>query len=879
MKKLITAVLLMTAYTLTAYTQTNPNNQVIVYFKTGAQRVAPSNTTANVTSNNILNVLANYNIPTSNVVPSFPAFAESDTINVEAGESSRQMNRAKVFTITITNPATKGSFITALNGMAEVLYAETNGNVSNNLIPADGRFGQQWGMRNTIIPGADIHADPAWDIFTGNPNAIIAIIDNGVDVNHNDLAAKIFGGDNNFQIGVDGLGRQFSHGSHVAGIAAAITNNNNNNGVAGVDWEARIHPRNIFDGNGDPDITQSIIDAVNFNVNVWTLNNSWGLIQGFDEFGIGIPGRYSITVRSAFAQAYRNNRVSCVAMGNHQVASGGRYAGVAAFPAGYNSGIIAVGATDMFDNIANFSAEGQHIDVGAPGVNILSTNFNNGYIDLPGTSMATPHVAGLASLLKGFNVNLFNDDIEQIIRLSADDIDVPGLDNASGTGRINAQRALQFLQAPNTVQHLNLTGGTITNTTGNMTRVFLGVPGLPDAAYIVRRSEVRRNVTFPVMCNIIGVWGRGIGTTGFREENGRNFGEGICEVVPGSLTNTAATLRTWIYEVWSVNGQYLGFYPRAANNVVFQYTILGTPSPVQSYTITGSQTVCTNVLNSFQLGQALPVGGTINWAIQPNDGSVILTPNGNDVDVDASSATPNTYYTLTATVIGNCVPLTTSTQFYVPSAGWSGSISGYYGWGNTVYGANLQEGDNNLYMYGTSAYEMWVEGTNAYPGTSYWEYVSGDRASWGGAYTGYLGFDFSVLSGVDSYYNFTYTDDCGTHTIPYHFIGVYGYPPQYRGIQPTEKYKLSISPNPVNNIANIMVIETDSKAVSKTFDYNTPKTISVYDRMGTLVIQRKLIVPKSGIRLDVSPLRSNDVYNVVMEDRNGIRLTGRLIKK
>ncbi len=345
-------------------------------------------------------------------------------------------------------------------------------------------------------------------------------------MDHDDLDAKIQGGDNGFLIDLDNLGRQLSHGSHVAGIAAAITNNAVNNGVAGVDWAARIHPKNIFDDNGDPDITQSIFDAVNFNANVWTLNNSWGLIQGLDEFDNGIPGRYSVTVRSAFAHAYRNNRVSCIAMGNHQLVfgAGNRYANDVAFPAGFNTGSITVGATNINDDIANFSANGPHIDVAAPGVGIWSTNFNDNYIDLNGTSMATPYVAGLASLLKGFNINLANDDIEQIIRLSADDANIltdPGFDNQMGAGRINAERALQFLQAPNTLQQLSITGGTINNTSGNMTRIFLGVPGLADAAYIVRGSEVRRNIAFPAMCNLIGVWGRGVGTTGLREENGK----------------------------------------------------------------------------------------------------------------------------------------------------------------------------------------------------------------------------------------------------------------------------------------------------------------------------------------------------------------------
>ena len=415
------------------FSQANLQNQVLVYFKTGAQRVAPSNTTSNITSQNILNVLNTYSIPTSNIVPSFPSFNESDTINAELGEISRQMNRAKVFTITVTNPGTKNNLITSLNDLTEVLYAESNGIISNNIIPIDGRFGQQWNMRNTIVPGADIHAEAAWDIFTGNPNAVIAIIDDGVDVNHNDLNAKVFGGDNNFEISLDNLGRPLSHGSHVAGIAAAVSNNNNNNGVAGIDWAARIHPKNIFDGNGDPDITTSIIDAVNFSHNVWTLNNSWGT-RNPD----GTPNRYSVTIRSAFAYAYKNNRVSCIAMGNHQLI----FPGVPSFPASINSGVIAVGATDINDNVTAFSAQGGHIDVSAPGNGVWSTNFNNNFIDEPGTSMASPHVAGLASLLKGFNTALANDDIEQIIRLAADDLLPIGFDNASGTGRINAERAL-----------------------------------------------------------------------------------------------------------------------------------------------------------------------------------------------------------------------------------------------------------------------------------------------------------------------------------------------------------------------------------------------------------------------------------------------------
>ena len=643
---LVTFLILITAST---NAQVNFDNQVIVYFKSGIQRNGPSNTTATISSANILNVLSTYGIPTVNVVPSFPAFIEADTVITGSpkfttgltGEDSRQMNRAKVFSITITNAVTKQNFINSLNAMSEVLYAETNGGLTTNIIPVDGRFNQQWGMRNLTVPGADIHLDGATNIFTGNPNSIIAIIDNGVDRVHNDLDAKILGGDNGFQILVDGLGRQFSHGSHVAGIAAAISNNAGNNGVAGVDWQARIHPKNIFDGNGDPDITQSIIDAVNFSANVWTFNNSWGT-RNQD----GTPGRYSVTIRSAFAQAYRNNRVSCIAMGNHQLTN----PNVVSFPAGINSGVLAVGATDDHDNIANFSAQGPHIDVSAPGVGIVSTNFNNGYIDLSGTSMATPHVAGLASLLKGFNTNLANDDIEQIVRLTADDANAangfPGFDNQMGTGRINAQRALQSLQAPNTLQQLNTTAGTIFSTSTSLTRVFLGFPGLPDAAYVVKRSEVRKAITLPTMCSTIGVWGRGVGTTGYREENGRSFGEGICEVVPGTLTSAGCTLRTWIYEVWSVNGQYLGFYPRAANNVVFQYTILGVTQPF----INGDDLFCTTS-NPYTISNLPGNTVSVNWNTTPAGIAQPNTPNANQTTLTRIT---NGAISLSAVITNGC---------------------------------------------------------------------------------------------------------------------------------------------------------------------------------------------------------------------------------
>lgn len=450
------------------------------------------------------------------------------------------------------------------------------------------------------------------------------------------MQAKIIGGDAGFDAN--------NHGVHVAGIAAAISNNNL--GISGVDHFARIHPQRIG-GLDDAGTTRAVTDAVRFSPDVRVLNNSWGSIFGFDEFGNGIPGRYSTVVRSGFATAYKQNRVSCIAMGNHNLYSGGRYTNVVAFPAGFNSGLLAVGATDIGDNHAGFSARGAHIDVSAPGVDILSTVGTNDYAPMSGTSMATPHVSGLASLLRGFNQNLANDDIEQIIRLTTEDVNGGGFDNELGTGRINAQAALQSLQAPNQLFQWNATGGQVVNTTNQVRRIFLGFPGLADAAYLVRRSEVRTNVTFPTaMCQLIGAWGRGVGTTGYREERGVSYGEGICEVVPGTLTNTSATLRTWIYEVWSINGQYIGFSPRAANNVVFQYTVLGVPAPT---TIIGDDIVCTTTTN-YSIGN-LPVGALVQWQASPAGIVTINSPNSPQTTLTINT---NGTITLTAVISNAC---------------------------------------------------------------------------------------------------------------------------------------------------------------------------------------------------------------------------------
>lgn len=421
----------------------NSENGILVYFVDGVHSestLVKGKTVRKVkiTNSSIRNALGIIAISEDSVKPALPQFNRANTLRILSdGREVRQADMSRLYKINLEKGKDMNKIIEHLRTLPEVLYAEPDGISAPCIAPNDTHYYlHQWNMNNPVYPGHDIHAEAAWDIYTGNPNNIIAIIDGGVAISHPDLNDKLAGGDTG-----TGSGNWESHGTHIAGIAAAESNNGQ--GVAGVDWNARIHPQRV-DLGGDAETYQAIVDAVNYSSNVHVLNNSYSLL-----YGDKTPGRYSTTVRLAVAYAYKNNRVFVAAMGNHQDS----LPNLTVYPAGYDN-VIAVGSTHANDQIRSSSGQGTHIDICAPGVGIYSTLSGNTYGYMGGTSMASPHVAGLASLLKGYNTNLANDDIENIIRLSADK--TPGMIGqdytvAYGYGRINAGRALSYLTSPCTL--------------------------------------------------------------------------------------------------------------------------------------------------------------------------------------------------------------------------------------------------------------------------------------------------------------------------------------------------------------------------------------------------------------------------------------------
>ena len=301
----------------------------------------------------------------------------------------------------------------AYSSKAKVAYAEPDFVAEAMGDPDDPGFVNQWGM-------ARVEAPQAWEVTTGTSSINIAILDTGVDLDHPDLADKIVANVNfSTSATADDL---YGHGTHVAGIAAASTNNGI--GVAGLGYSANIMNVKVLADNGAG--THSAIAAGI----IWATDNGAQIIN----MSLG-GGASSQTLEDAVNYAWSRGVVVVAAAGNN----GNSYM---MYPAAY-ANCLAVAATDRNDARASWSNYGDWVDVAAPGAGIYSTTKGNSYGYMAGTSMASPHVAGLAALVfttvSDHNGDgKLNDEVRSRIESTCDDIGVSGI----GSGRINAAGAV-----------------------------------------------------------------------------------------------------------------------------------------------------------------------------------------------------------------------------------------------------------------------------------------------------------------------------------------------------------------------------------------------------------------------------------------------------
>lgn len=296
---------------------------------------------------------------------------------------------------------------------SNVIYAEPDyiyhaTEIQSQAVTNDPMREQLWGL-------AKIQAPQAWDATAGDATVTVAVVDTGVDYDHEDLAGQVIKGydfGNNDNDPKDDQG----HGTHVAGTIAAL--GDNGKGVVGVAYKTRILAIKVLgsDGSGSTSaIAQGILKAQAMGARVINLS-------------LGGPEESSV-LKDAVDQVTAKGVLCVVASGNDSKSSPN-------YPAAY-ANALSVGATDQSDKRTSFSNYASSVDIAAPGLDILSSTEGR-YKKLSGTSMASPHVAGAAALLLSKYPSLTPQQLRDALTNSGES--VSGF--SGGIKRLNVARAL-----------------------------------------------------------------------------------------------------------------------------------------------------------------------------------------------------------------------------------------------------------------------------------------------------------------------------------------------------------------------------------------------------------------------------------------------------
>ncbi len=367
-------------------------------------------------------------------------------------------NLSRIVKLTFTDNSSAQNFIKQIKNDQSVEYVQASNVYKIDSVPNDSLVSEQWALKK-------IQAFNAWNITEGSDSIIIGLIDTGVDYLHPDLKNKIYynpgemgtdkNGNNKESNSIDDDGNGFiddymgwdftdrsgfpfdsnsgdylnwdnnpmdenGHGTYIAGIIAAETNNLI--GIAGAAPKVRILNLRAFDPSGygeEDDVAAAILYAVKMGAKV--INMSFGDTQ------------FSYVLRDVIRYAYSKGVVLVASSGN----SGNDEPH---YPSGYSE-VICVGNSTENDDVNPTSNYGSTIDLVAPGTDILTTAKGGGYAVVSGTSASAPFVSATAGLILSLG-NFSNEEVKQILKSTADDIDQPGWDIYSGAGRLNMFKAV-----------------------------------------------------------------------------------------------------------------------------------------------------------------------------------------------------------------------------------------------------------------------------------------------------------------------------------------------------------------------------------------------------------------------------------------------------
>jgi thermitase len=374
------------------------------------------------------------------VLVKFKPGAASTATSALLGTAANKVGAINALGVTVVKTTGSASaLVSKLNASGLVEYAELDKTMKITATPNDPRYTELYGLNNTGQTGgtsdADIDAPEAWDAaglgaFPATGGVKVGIVDTGIRATHQDLSGKVANCAQAYSsipilaptLREGSCTDDNGHGSHVAGTIAAKANNGV--GVTGVAFNSPLAICKALGGPLGSGSTTGVANCITYLAD-----------KGAKVISMSLGGGASSTLESAVNYAVSKDVLLIAAAGNDGDAT-------LNYPAAY-ANVVSVAATDNKDARASFSNANSDVEVAAPGVDVLSSynSSDSAYEVLSGTSMATPHVAGVAAIIRGKNAAFTWSQARTKLDGSVDDLGSAGRDANFGFGRVNLVKA------------------------------------------------------------------------------------------------------------------------------------------------------------------------------------------------------------------------------------------------------------------------------------------------------------------------------------------------------------------------------------------------------------------------------------------------------